>query len=391
MVLIMKKQESNWNPYLDRVPVSKKLRHDLRGFDMANNKSNRTPTLKFGTTGYDVIKILMDYNYYPEDKIYALIPDKRPDTIRKTIKLLENAGYILRKKSFGGKIVVTLSRLGKDILNVHNEDTATSPKKLSRMANISMATMMFQKSIPIKSWEGKENEIYISKQTIITENPGCKQALTSSRFIGVYKHFGRIMPVYKLGSSMYWQENAERQTKEYLENRIFGSQITSAIFLIENYHTEAMRFIEPLDGERETTGKALRESLELSSCYEKVFMFTTDRTGIEQLRLFRSLANIEELFIDAVFEDEEKSTSDSIIDGVIDGNFCVVLFANDIIRIKKIYRMLEHGLIDQCDIICFDFQEEFFRKVYEKWQDKLIYNSCSLKDLWEVYEPEDYE
>lgn len=386
------KQKANWNPYIDRVPVSKKLRQDLRGFDiMANKKANRTPTLKYGTTGYDIIKILMDYNYYPEDKIYTLITDKQPDTIRKTIKLLENAGYILRKKSIGGKTVLTLSRLGKDILNIHNEDTATSPKKLSRMANMSMVTMMFNKSVPIKIWEGKENEIYISKQTIISENPGCKQALTASRFTGVYKHFGRIMPVYKLGSSMYWQENAERQTKEYLENHIFGSQITSAIFLIENYHTEAMRFIEPLEGDRVTTGKALRESLELSSCYEKVFMFTTDRTGIEQLRLFRSLANIEELFIDAVFEDEEKSTSDSIIDGIIDGNFCVVLFANDIIQIKKVYRMLEHGLIDQCDIICFDFQEEYLRKVYEKWQDKLIYNSCSLKDLWEVYEPENYE
>lgn len=358
---------------------------------MANKKANRTPTLKYGTTGYDIIKILVDYNYYPEDKIYTLITDKQPDTIRKTIKLLENAGYILRKKIIGGKTVLTLSRLGRDILNIHNEDTATSPKKLSRMANMSMVTMMFNKSVPIKIWEGKENEIYISKQTIISENPGCKQALTASRFTGVYKHFGRIMPVYKLGSSMYWQENAERQTKEYLENHIFGSQITSAIFLIENYHTEAMRFIKPLEGDRETTGKALRESLELSSCYEKVFMFTTDRTGIEQLRLFRSLANIEELFIDAVFEDEEKSTSDSIIDGIIDGNFCVVLFANDIIQIKKVYRMLEHGLIDQCDIICFDFQEEYLRKVYEKWQDKLIYNSCSLKDLLEVYEPENYE
>lgn len=386
------KRKANWNPYIDRVPVSKKLRQDLRGFDiMANKKANRTPTLKYGTTGYDIIKILVDYNYYPEDKIYTLITDKQPDTIRKTIKLLENAGYILRKKIIGGKTVLTLSRLGRDILNIHNEDTATSPKKLSRMANMSMVTMMFNKSVPIKIWEGKENEIYISKQTIISENPGCKQALTASRFTGVYKHFGRIMPVYKLGSSMYWQENAERQTKEYLENHIFGSQITSAIFLIENYHTEAMRFIKPLEGDRETTGKALRESLELSSCYEKVFMFTTDRTGIEQLRLFRSLANIEELFIDAVFEDEEKSTSDSIIDGIIDGNFCVVLFANDIIQIKKVYRMLEHGLIDQCDIICFDFQEEYLRKVYEKWQDKLIYNSCSLKDLLEVYEPENYE
>lgn len=388
----MMKRKANWNPYIDRVPVSKKLRQDLRGFDiMANKKANRTPTLKYGTTGYDIIKILVDYNYYPEDKIYTLITDKQPDTIRKTIKLLENAGYILRKKIIGGKTVLTLSRLGRDILNIHNEDTATSPKKLSRMANMSMVTMMFNKSVPIKIWEGKENEIYISKQTIISENPGCKQALTASRFTGVYKHFGRIMPVYKLGSSMYWQENAERQTKEYLENHIFGSQITSAIFLIENYHTEAMRFIKPLEGDRETTGKALRESLELSSCYEKVFMFTTDRTGIEQLRLFRSLANIEELFIDAVFEDEEKSTSDSIIDGIIDGNFCVVLFANDIIQIKKVYRMLEHGLIDQCDIICFDFQEEYLRKVYEKWQDKLIYNSCSLKDLLEVYEPENYE
>lgn len=389
----MKKQDVNWNPYIDRVPVSKKLsiRQDLRGFDMAKNKAGRTPTLKYGTTGYDVIKILMDYKYYPEEKLQELIPDKQPDTIRKAVKALENAGYILRKKGQGGNTVITLSRLGKDILNVQGEDNATTPKKITRVAALSVVNMMFQKSIPLKFWEGKENEIYVSKQEIIDENLGCKQALTSSRFTGVYKHFGKIMPVYKLSSSMYWKENAERQTKEYLENRIFGSPITSAIFLIENYQTEAMKFIEPSEGERETTGKALRESLELSSCYEKVFMFTTDRTGIEQLRLFRSLANIEELFLDAVFEEEDKSTSDSIIDGVIDGNFCVVLFANDIIRIKKLYRMLEHGLIDQCNIICFDFQEEFLRKVYEEWQDRLIYNSYSLKDLWEVYETEDYE
>ena len=388
----MKKQEVNWNPYIDRVPVSKKIRQDLRGFDiMAKNKASRTPTLKFGTTGYDVIKILMDYKYYPEDKLHELIPDKQPDTIRKTVKALENAGYILRKKGYGGNTVITLSRLGKDILNIQSEDTATTPKKITRMATLSVVNMMFRKSIPLKFWEGKENEIYISKQDIIAENIGCKQALTASRFTGVYKHFGKIMPVYKLGLSMYWQENAERQTKEYLENRIFGSPITSAIFLIENYQIEAMKFIEPFEDERETTGKALRESLELSSCYEKVFMFTTDRTGIEQLRLFRSLANIEELFLDAVFEDEEKSTSDSIIDGIIDGNFCVLLFANDIIRIKKLYRMLEHGLIDHCNIICFDFQEEFLRKVYARWQDRLLYSSCSLKDLWEVCDTEDYE
>ncbi len=386
------KQEANWNPYIDRVPVSKKLRRDLRGFDiMAKNKTSRTPTLKCGTTGYDIIKIIMDYNYYPEYKLYELIPDKQPDTIRKSIKALENAGYILRKRSHGGDMVVTLSRLGRDILNIQSEDIATTPQKVSRMASLSVVSMMFNKSIPARFWEGKENEIYISKQEIISKNPGCKQALTSSRFTGVYRHFGKIMPVYKLGSSMYWQENAERQTKEYLENCIFGSPITSAIFLIENYHTEAMKFIEPFEGERETTGRALRESLELSSCYDKVFMFTTDRTGIEQLRMFRSLANIEELFLDAVFEDEQKSTSDSIIDGIIDGNFCVVLFANDIIKIKKIYRMLEHGLIDQCNIICFDFQEEFLRKVYKEWQDKLLYSSCSLKDLWEVCETENYE
>ena len=85
----MMKRKANWNPYIDRVPVSKKLRQDLRGFDiMAHKKANRTPTLKYGTTGYDIIKILVDYNYYPEDKIYTLITDKQPDTIRKTIKLL---------------------------------------------------------------------------------------------------------------------------------------------------------------------------------------------------------------------------------------------------------------------------------------------------------------
>ena len=381
--------EDNWNPYIEYVPLSKKL--NLRGMDIMEKeqeKNNlRIPTLKVGTTGYEIINILSKYEYYSEKYLVDLI-EKKQDTIRKTVKQLERNGYLVRKKGLLGENVLCLSRFGKDVLELYQDTKATTPKKITRLANRAVANMMFDESCPYsRNNELVKETFYQTKQEIIEQFPECPKAINASRFTGVYHHYGRLMMVFKLGSSMFWQENAERQVRDYLEQQIFHKPISNAIFLIESYEEEAMKFLIPTENEKTKTGKTLRESLELASCYEKAFMFTTDKTGINQLMLFRSIADIENMFLEAVFEDDQKSdTADSIIDGQIDGCDCIVLFTGDIIQIKKIHRMLDNNLLNEVVIICYDFQEEFLRKAFP-WQDRIVFSSYSLSELREVFSP----
>lgn len=202
---------------------------------------------------------------------------------------------------------------------------------------------------------------------------------------GIYHHYDEIIPVFFLGSSMYWVDNAERTVKEYLENRLYHKPINTCFFFIENYEKEAMRLIKEPEGGR-NYGLALRESLELSSCYRKTFLFSTDRPGINQLKLFRSFSNIEELFLDAVFERNERELSEeSVIDGRVEDTDCIVLFSGDIIRIKKIYRLLDARMLERINIICYDFQEDFLQEVFSPWSDRVVFNSYSIEDVREVF------
>ena len=154
--------------------------------------------------------------------------------------------------------------------------------------------------------------------------------------------------------------------------------------MIEDYDYEAMRLVESPE-QRPNWGKSLRDSLELSSCYRKVFLFTDDKTGVEQLRLFRSYAMIEERFLDIVFEDNEKSDREnSIVNGYIDDKRFIVFFSGDIINIKRLRRMLENGLLDHTFIVCYDFQEKFLREVFYSWRDRVTFRSFSLEEVLEV-------
>ena len=146
-----------------------------------------------------------------------------------------------------------------------------------------------------------------------------------------------------------------------------------------------MRFIKVPEGAR-NSGSSLRESLEFSSCYQKVFLFSTNWIGIKQLKLFRSFQNIEELFLEAVFEINQRNRSDdTVVDGYIDNINCIVLFSGDIIKIKKISRILDAGMLDHVNIICYDFQEDFLRTVFEEWNARVVYNSYSIEELKEVF------
>ena len=103
---------------------------------------------------------------------------------------------------------------------------------------------------------------------------------------------------------------------------------------------------------------------------------------MSQLRLFRSIKYIERMFLEAVFEQDEISgVNDSIADGYINNIKCLVLFSCDIIKIKKIRRMLDTGLIDRANIICYDFQESFLRIAFAPWEDRLLYNSYYISEL----------
>ena len=94
----------------------------------------------------------------------------------------------------------------------------------------------------------------------------------------------------------------------------------------------------------------------------------------------------QELYLDAVFEKNERELSaDSVIDGRIEETDCIVLFSGDIIRIKKIYRLLDARMLDRINIICFDFQEYFLRLAFSRWSNQVIINSYSTHDLMEVF------
>ena len=250
------------------------------------------------------------------------------------------------------------------------EGTQVFPKSISKKESFDIATDEIQK-----------NTYYMTKKQIVEQVPKSGKVLCTSRFIGVYVHYGEYIPVFKIGSSMYWVDNAEQQVRDYLAVQIFATPIRKAIFLIEDYDYEAMRLVERPE-QRPNWGQSLRDSLELSSCYRKVFLFTDDKTGVEQLRLFRSYAMIEERFLDIVFEDDEKNDREnSIVNGYIDDKKFIVLFSGDIINIKRLRRMLENGLIDYTFIVCYDFQEKFLREAFHSWRDRVTFRSFSLEEV----------
>lgn len=375
-----------WNPHMTSVPKSKKLKLDLRGFKMMGNyKENKHPgTLKPGTTGYEIIEALKQYEIYPEENLKLIISDKKPETIRKIIRKLEVSGFVIRKK-VRGKIYISLSRYCKEIFEIEQNQMASNEKRLKRLGDIALATTMFNYSIPFHAMSAVNESFYQPKTEIVEMYPGCEKVINISRIIGVYHHYGQIIPVFKLGGTMRWIDNAERQVKEYLERRIYNAPICKAIYFIDDYN-EAVKYLYPPESSTRNYGEALRESFELSTCYEKAFLFAVDKLGMRQLELFRSYSNIEELFLEAVFEDEQKDMApDSVVDGHIDDINCIVLFSGDIIRIKKIRRILEAGMLDKVNIICYDFQEDFLRLAFENWSDRVIYNSYSLRELREVF------
>ena len=64
---------------------------------------------------------------------------------------------------------------------------------------------------------------------------------------------------------------------------------------------------------------------------------------------------------------------------------CIVLFSGDIIRIKKIYRLLDARMLERINIICYDFQEDFLQEVFSPWSDRVVFNSYSIEDVREVF------
>lgn len=352
---------------------------------MRRKGENIKVSFRKGTTGRDIMEVLKEAGgYYPEERLKTILSDKQPNTVRKMVRRLEKAGYVFRKKGYGRGIFVVLSAQGQRFFNVEIA-SASTPKKITRHGNMGVVNLMFRRSTPFGDQEEiLKNTYYMTKKQIIEQFPKSERVLCTSRFIGIYVHYGEYIPVYRFGVSMYWVDNAEQQVKDYLAVQIFSAPIRKAIFLIEDYDHEAMRLVETPE-HRPNWGKSLRESLELSSCYKKVFMFVDDKTGIEQLRLFRSYAMIEEQFLDIVFEEDERTYRENdVVNGYIDGEKCIVLFSGDIINVKRICRMLDHGLIDHTFIICYDFQEKFLREAFRYWPERVTFRSYSLVEVLEV-------
>lgn len=381
------KQKRNMNQYINSVPTSKKLKRDKRGFEnMANEmekKYKNKISVQEGTTGYEIIEALKQYGIYEEKKIHILIENRQPDTIRKAVKKLENNGYIVRKK-VRGKTYISLSRYWKEVYDLQQEQV-TITQKAKRLGDISLTVTMFDNSAPY--FQNDSESYFELKKEIVAKHPGCMKVLGVSRLIGVYHHYGEIIPVFKLGNTLRWIDNAEQQVKGYLEQQIFDTGITKAFYFVDDYLSDGINYTNPAKNEEKSAGEALRTSFELSTCYEKAYMFTVDRCGMNQLQFYRSFANIEKLFLEAVFNPEERSVSeDSIVDGLIDGVNCIVLFSGDIIQIKRIRRILEAGMLDKVRIICYDFQEDFLRKVFNSCIERIEFYSYSLTDLKGVFD-----
>lgn len=370
------------------VPTSKKLKSNKRGFgDMEQKKKKKNGIrLEKGTTGYQILEVLKKYGTFEEDKLGLHITDKQPITISKMVRKLELNGYVMKVK-VNGRTYIRLSRYSKKVFDVI-QDKSTVPDKIQRSGNMAVAQLLFDQSNPQTDNEDLDKESYFElKSEIVKNNPGCGKILGTSRMIGVYHHYDEILPVFNLGNTLRWIDNVERQVKDYLEQQIFGVAITKAIYFVDNYVEEAMKYIESPPDATRIYGEAFRESLELATCYEKAFLFSIGNSGIAQLRLYRSHPYAEELFLQAVFEDDQRSKSpDSIIDGYINGENYVVLFSGDIIQIKRIRRILSTGMLDKLNIVCYTFQEPFLRMVFKDWYDRVEFRCFGIEELKGVFD-----
>lgn len=126
----------------------------MKGFDNMRKKTEDLEfTFKKGTTGNEILKILKDAGgSYMEEGIKSLLSDKQPDTVRKMIRRLERAGYVLRKKGNSGEIVVVLSTKGQEFLNVKMV-IGNTPQKISRQGNMGAIYLMFNRSNPFDDQE----------------------------------------------------------------------------------------------------------------------------------------------------------------------------------------------------------------------------------------------
>ena len=98
------------------------------------------------------IKIFQLMKFLQEEGIKSLLSDKQPDTVRKTIRRLERAGYVLRKKGSSGEVVVVLSTKGQEFLNVKMV-IGNTPQKISRQGNMGAIYLMFNRSNPFDDQE----------------------------------------------------------------------------------------------------------------------------------------------------------------------------------------------------------------------------------------------
>ena len=231
--------------------------------------------------------------------------------------------------------------------------------------------------------------IYFPKQAITQKYPDFLKAISSSRFIGIYQHYEEYMPIFHLGYSLHWVDHAERQTREYLEQRICHTSITKTIFLVEN-DQEILQYLRPLNqeekGKDRIQGNALRMSFALSTCYKKAFVFQDDTNGMELLKLFRSFPCIEDMFLQAVFTDKQL-VPEGIVDGIIEGEKYVVLFLTDLMKIRQLSRILEFGILERLSIVCFDFQQPLYQKIFAPWEKEITYSTHSLKLVYELFFP----
>lgn len=172
----------------------------------------------------------------------------------------------------------------------------------------------------------------------------------------------RVYPENDIIDNIRYLEAVEREIKETaevsLENGIL--KIVTIPFL------EAK-----LDAALNMLGSQQRNKknpLPWQTCYDKMYIIPVDNYGVEQLRLFRMYEDVMEKYVMITFEQEERRNTDSsLIDGQIDGTPVSVMFNLDITRLGSLIAICDPRYMKRLSVICFDFQQEFYKKAFEKY------------------------
>lgn len=360
-----------------KVLNQKKKRRKLKQENSQNVLNDIPITFKKGTSPKHIVELLKEHGSFSKDAL-PVATGFQPDTIRKTLKRMERQNIIVRTKTWGGDYSITLTRYARNRLGLNSKrDTPRTQRKLARTDNLSLTRTMFNESTPRKTEvEGQ----YADIKEIRKLTPNAGKSLNTTRMNGIYHHGNTPYAVYNLKGSDFWRNSTEKATKEYIQNIILNRSMPHGIFFIPDYDY-ALKILKPLQF-------GMHSRITAETCYNKMYLVPSDNYGMEQLRLFRTYENTYEKFVEISLEPEEvRLSTNGYIDGVKDGINTAVMFDGDIVKLSSIIDLYTIRIIDNINILCYDFQLDFYREALKNLPNT-IFNSFSIQEVSEVIEDE---